>query len=146
MARLGVSNESLRQELKVHTSIVFRCDVVGQIVIQNETQQSVEESEINLLIYLGQYSFHEHVTFTVTGFPDIGQIVNALTPLQMCPRSDQTICRSTQSTNLVNKERRRFCVRWLYPCREQPTFVGPIHEIKKISYGHRKITHSKKRN
>ena len=69
--REGVRQRTTNRARRVRTSIILCCDIVSQVVIQNETQQAIEESQVDLLVDLGQYSFHEDIAFTITGFPDI---------------------------------------------------------------------------
>jgi hypothetical protein len=51
-------------------------------MIENETQETIEKCEIDLLVHFGQYCFYEHVAFALTCFPDVSQVVNALAPLE----------------------------------------------------------------
>src|SRR5258708_11819874 len=71
----------MRHVLVSEDSVVFRGDVIGQIVVQNETKQSVEQSQIDLLVNLGVYGLHHNVTFSFACLPDVGQVVDALAPL-----------------------------------------------------------------
>lgn len=63
------------------TSVILRRYVVGQIVVQNQPQQSVEQRQIDLLIDLRQDSLHQDITFAFTGLPDVSQVVDPLAPL-----------------------------------------------------------------
>ena len=58
-------------------------------MVQNETQETIEKSQIDFLVGLGEDCLHHDITFTVCSFPDIRQVIYALTPL-------------------IDKQRRRF--------------------------------------
>ena len=51
--------------------IVFGCHVVGEVVIYDESEQSVEESQVHLLVDLLELGLHEDDAFIVFYFPDV---------------------------------------------------------------------------
>ena len=61
--------------------IVLRRDIVSQVVVQNQTQQTIEQREIDLLVHLRENRLHEHVALALARLPDVGQVVDALAPL-----------------------------------------------------------------
>ena len=73
-------------------------------MIQDETEQTVEDSEIYLLVDLGQDGLHHDVTLALAGLSDVCQ---------------------------VDEVRRRLSVRGLDPRREQATLVS-LEEQKLI--------------
>jgi hypothetical protein len=77
-----VSASVYASQRKGPTGVVLGCDVVGEIVIQDKTKEAIQECEIDLLVDLGENGLHEHVAFALAGFPDVRQVVYALTPLQ----------------------------------------------------------------
>ena len=68
-------------------------------MIEDETQQSVEQGEINLLVYLRGNSLHQDIAFTLAGLPDVGQVVDYLAPLVDQQRWRLGILREGQVTN-----------------------------------------------
>jgi hypothetical protein len=63
------------------TSVILCCDIVRQVVVENETKKTVQQRQIDLLIHLRKHSFHQDIAFPLTGFPDVCQVVDALAPL-----------------------------------------------------------------
>ena len=63
------------------TCVVLRRNIVRQVVVQNQTQQTVEQREVDLLVHLRENRLHEHVALALARLPDIGQVVDALAPL-----------------------------------------------------------------
>jgi hypothetical protein len=60
--------------------VVLRRNIIRQIVIQNKAEQTVKKCKIDLLVNLGEYCFHHDIALSLTGLPNIGQVVDALTP------------------------------------------------------------------
>ena len=58
--------------------VVLCCDVVGQVVVQDKPEKTVEERQINLLVDFGQYSLYHDNAFAIARFPYVVQIVDAL--------------------------------------------------------------------
>jgi hypothetical protein len=74
-------------------------------MIQNQSKQSIKERQINLLIHPREHSLHHHNSLSFGSIPNIGQIVDTLTPL-------------------VNQEWWWFRIGWLNPWRQQPTLIS----------------------
>lgn len=51
-------------------------------MIKDKTEQTIEQSQINLLVDLREHSLHQDITLSFTGLPDISEIVDSLTPLE----------------------------------------------------------------
>lgn len=73
-------------------------------MIQNEAQETVEKRQVNLLIHLGEHRFHHNIALALTSLPDVGQVVDTLTPF-------------------VHQERGWFSVSGLDPGGEQSSLV-----------------------
>ena len=70
------------------TGVVLCGDIICQIVIKDQTQQAVEQSQVNLLVNLRKDGFHKNIAFAFAGFPDVSQVVDTLAPLRVpCVRS-----------------------------------------------------------
>ena len=65
--------------LVVEYDVVLGGHVVGQIVIENKTQQSIEQRQIDLFIHSAQFRLQQHIALAVAGIPHVCQIVDALT-------------------------------------------------------------------
>jgi hypothetical protein len=50
-------------------------------MIQDQSKQSIKERQINLLIHPREHSLHHHNSLSFGSIPNIGQIVDTLTPL-----------------------------------------------------------------
>ena len=50
-------------------------------MINDKSQESVQQSQINLLVKFLELSFQHDITLSLTGLPDVLQVVNTLTPL-----------------------------------------------------------------
>ena len=94
----------MRHILVGEDGVVLRSDVVRQVVVQDETEKTVEEGEIDLLVDLGQDSLHHDVALALARLPDVGQVVDALAPL-------------------VDEKRGRLGVCGLDPCWEETALV-----------------------
>ena len=62
--------------------IVLGSNVIRKIVVKNKAEKSIEQRQIDLFVYLREHSFHENVTFALACFPNVGQVVDTLTPLK----------------------------------------------------------------
>lgn len=60
--------------------VVLACDVVGQIVIQDETEETIEKRQVNLFVDLGKDSLHHDVAFAIARLPDLVEVVDTLAP------------------------------------------------------------------
>ena len=74
-------------------------------MIKDKPQQTVEQREIDLLVDLRKDRLHHDIALALTRLPDIGQVVDTLTPL-------------------VDEKRRWLRVSGLDPRGEQATLVG----------------------
>ena len=79
-------------------------------MIDDETEETIQQSEVNLLVKFLELRLEQDDRLSLLGFPNILEIVDALAPL-------------------VNKERRRLRVGRLDPVREEVTLVGLIPKI-----------------
>ena len=81
-------------------------------MVQNESQQTIEECKVDLLIHLGQNCLHHDNAFAFACPPDISQVVDTLTPLVdekrrwlrvggLDPRGEQTTLVSLEEQELV---------------------------------------------
>lgn len=50
--------------------VVLRCDVVRQVVVEDEAKKTVEEGEIDLLVNIGPDSFRHDVVLGLTRLAD----------------------------------------------------------------------------
>ncbi len=64
----------------VELNVVLRGDVVSQIVIHDETEQTIEQSQIHLLVDFRQLGLDHDVAFAFCTLPHICQVVDALSP------------------------------------------------------------------
>jgi hypothetical protein len=80
-------------------------------MIQNQSKQSIKERQINLLIHPRKHSLHHDDRLSLGSIPNIGQIVDTLTPL-------------------VNQEWWGLGIGWLNPGGEQATLIPLI--VKKL--------------
>lgn len=63
------------------TGVVLCGNIIGQIMIEDESEQTIEQSQIDLLVNLRQHGFHQDIALSFAGFPNVSQIVDTLTPL-----------------------------------------------------------------
>ena len=61
----------------VDDHVVLGGHVVSNVVVHYESEQSVEEGEVNLLIELVKPGLHHYVTLSLTHVPHILQVVDA---------------------------------------------------------------------
>jgi len=111
---LETSNQSIRVDvvhvLVVEHDVVLGRHVVSNVMIDDESQQSIEKSEIHLLVDLLELGLHDDDAFSVGSLPDSLQVVDALAPL-------------------VDEKWRRLVVAGLDPVGEQPSLVGFVPEV-----------------
>ena len=94
----------------VDDDVVLGRHVIGDVVIDDQPQQSIQQRQINLFVQLLEPRFQHDVTFTVRRFPHILEVVDSLTPF-------------------VNEERWRFSIGRFDPGREEPSLIGLVPEI-----------------
>ena len=66
--------------LVVDHHVVLGSHVVGDVVVHDQPQQPVEQCQVNLLVQLLKLTFHHHITFSISCFPNILKIVDSLAP------------------------------------------------------------------
>lgn len=64
-------------DLVVDDNIVLGRHIVGYIVVYNKSEESVEQSQVNLLIDLVKLRLHHDVALTISGLPHVLQVVDA---------------------------------------------------------------------
>jgi len=89
--------------------VVLGRDVIRQVVVHDQSQQPIEQGQVDLLVDLGQDGLHHDDTFALTRLPDVAQVVDPLTPL-------------------VDQERRDFRITRLDPAGEQVSLIGLVPE------------------
>ena len=62
---------SMVHVLVVHNYVVLGSHVVGDVVIDDESEQPVEQGEIDLLVKLLEVALHHHIALSVCCFPHI---------------------------------------------------------------------------
>lgn len=105
----------MRHILVRQDRVVLGRNVVGQVVVEDESKQSVEERDVNLLVDLRQDRFHHDVGLTVARLPDIGEVVDSL-------------------GHLVDEEGRGLGVGGLDPGGEETSLVG-LEEQELVEIG-----------
>lgn len=63
------------------TGVVLCGNIISQIMVEDESEQTIKQSQIDLLVNFWQHGFHQDIALSFTGFPDVSQIVDTLTPL-----------------------------------------------------------------
>lgn len=63
--------------------VVLRRDVVHQVVVKDETEEAVEKGEVNLLVHAREGGLHHDVALAVGSLPDVCEVIDTLTPLQV---------------------------------------------------------------
>ena len=54
------------------TGVVLRGNIISQIMIEDQTEQTIKQCQIDLLVNLRQHGFHQDIALSVTGFPNVG--------------------------------------------------------------------------
>ena len=91
-------------------NVAFGRHVVGNVVVDNQAKQAVQEGQVDLFGNLAELCLHHYVALSFRGFPDIGQVVHAL-------------------TELVDEQRRRLMVARLDPVWEEVALVGFVPQV-----------------
>ena len=65
--------------LVVDDNVVFGCHVISDVVVDDEPEQPVEESEIDLLVHLLEVRLQHDITLALTCVPHILQVVDTYT-------------------------------------------------------------------
>ena len=74
------------EDLVVDDNVVLGGDVIGNVVVDDEAHESVEESQVDLLVHLLKTSLHHDVALTLRRVPYILQVVDA------CRKHRQDTC------------------------------------------------------
>lgn len=61
----------------VDDDVVLCRHVVGDVVVYDESEETVEQSEVNLLVHLVVARLHHHITLSLTGVPYILKVIDA---------------------------------------------------------------------
>ena len=96
--------------LEGDVDVVLGRHVVGDVVVEDEAQQPVEQRQVDLLVHLGELRLDAHDAVAVGRVPDVGQVVDAQAPL-------------------VHEQRRRLGVGGLDPARQQVALVRLVPEV-----------------
>lgn len=100
-------------------------------MVHDKTQQSTEKSQVNLLIHSCQHCLHHHDRFAFRSVPNIGQVVNTLTPFVNEEGRGLRIggLDRNVSESFTNNRKSSY----LDPTREKPSLIGLIpQELVKI--------------
>lgn len=52
-------------------------------MVKDETQQSIEKRQIDLFVNFWKDCLHKNITLSFARLPDVGQIIDSLTPLKI---------------------------------------------------------------
>lgn len=63
--------------LVVDDHVVLGCHVISDVVVNNETQQPVEQGQIDLLVHLLVAGLQHHVALSLRRLPHVLQVVDA---------------------------------------------------------------------
>ena len=61
--------------------VVLGSHVVGDVVVDDEPEEAVEEGQVDLVPQPVHVALHHHVTLAVRRLPDILEVVDGLAPL-----------------------------------------------------------------
>ena len=70
------------KDLVVDDDVVLGGDVIGNVVVDDEAHESVEEGQVDLLVHLLKSSLHHDVALTLGRVPHILQVVDACRPMK----------------------------------------------------------------
>lgn len=59
--------------------VVLGCHVVSNVVVHDQTQQPVHQSQVNLLVHLVELALQQDIALALVEFPDLLQVVDACT-------------------------------------------------------------------
>lgn len=63
--------------LVVYDHVVLGCHVISNVVVNDKTQQPVEQCQINLLVHLLIAGLEHHVALSFSSLPHVLQVVDA---------------------------------------------------------------------
>jgi len=66
--------------LEVDNNIVLSCHVISDIVIDDESQKSIQESQIDFLVDFLETGFQQNNTLAFRSIPDSLEVIDTLTP------------------------------------------------------------------
>ena len=79
--KLQTSDDAVRvgvvHVLVVYDHVVLGSHVVGYVVFHDQTQESVEEGEVNFLVHLLVTGLHKNVTLPLPSLPHLLEVVDA---------------------------------------------------------------------
>ena len=96
--------------LEGYYDIVLGGHVVSQVVIDNQSEEFIQECKIDLVIEFLELCLHQHDTLVFRDIPDISEIIDALTPF-------------------VYEKWRRLRIPRLDPVREEVSLVSLIPQV-----------------
>ena len=96
--------------LEGDVDIVLGGHVVGEVVVDDEAQQPIEECQVDLLVHLGELSLDAHDAVALGRVPHVLEVVDAQAPL-------------------VHEQWRRLCVGRLDPVGQQVALVRLVPEV-----------------
>ena len=67
--------EKLKSTFVVDHNVVLCGHVIRNVMIDDQSEKSVEKSQINLLVNLLKLRFHHHIAFSLTRLPNVLWIV-----------------------------------------------------------------------
>jgi len=132
----------VRHILVGEDGVVLRGDVIGQVVVENESKKPVEESEIHLLVDFGENGLHHNVGLSVGSLPNVGLRIEKRKESKSVAaegrldeegggRAHQVV---DSLSHLVDEQRRRLGIRRLDPRGEETSLVG-LEEEELIAVG-----------
>lgn len=62
--------------LVVDDHVVLGCHVISNVVVNNKTQQSVKQCQIDLLVHLLIAGLEHHIAFSFSSLPHVLQVVD----------------------------------------------------------------------
>lgn len=72
--------------LVVDDDVVFSRHVIGDVMVDDQTQKSVEQRQIDLLVQFFESRLQQYIALALTNFPYVLQIVDA------CGKKSHVVC------------------------------------------------------
>lgn len=72
-----IATKHWKTDLVVDDDVVFGCHVVGNVVVDNQPQKTVEKCQVDLLIELLEARLQHHVTLTLRCVPHVVKVVDS---------------------------------------------------------------------
>ena len=95
---------------EIDTDVVFGGHVISNVMVNDKPEESIQESEINLLIYFIETGLEQDKRLPLRGIPSTMQVIDALAVL-------------------VEQEWWRFVVGRLDPVGKEPSLVSLIPQV-----------------